>query len=247
MLTGFALAFARAVGEYGSVIFIAGNMPMKTEIVPLLIVIELEQYDYAGATALGAAMLVLSFALLLAINLLQLWGARRAGVRRPAMSGVPRPSRSAAQVSGPRRHPSPAGCARCSSASRSRSWRSPGRARWPRLRAGVRRRLGAYLAAITEPDALEAIRLTLLAAGIAVPLNTLFGIAAAWAIGKFEFRGKSVLVTLIDLPFAVSPVVAGLIFVLLFGLHGWFGPVALEREHPDRSSPCPASCSRRCS
>lgn len=77
ILTGFALAFARAVGEYGSVIFIAGNMPMKTEIVPLLIVIQLEQYDYGAATALGAAMLVLSFALLLAINLLQRWGARR--------------------------------------------------------------------------------------------------------------------------------------------------------------------------
>lgn len=77
-LTGFALALARAIGEYGSVVFIAGNMPMKTEIVPLLIVIQLEQYDYAGATALGAAMLVVSFLLLLAINLLQSWGARRA-------------------------------------------------------------------------------------------------------------------------------------------------------------------------
>jgi sulfate transport system permease protein len=79
MSTGFALAFARAVGEYGSVIFIAGNLPLRTEIVPLLIVIELEQYDYAGATALGATMLVLSFVLLLAINLLQAWSRRRAG------------------------------------------------------------------------------------------------------------------------------------------------------------------------
>ena len=77
ILTGFALAFARALGEYGSVIFIAGNMPMKTEILPLLIVIELEQYDLAGATALGAVMLALSFVLLLAINLIQLWGSRR--------------------------------------------------------------------------------------------------------------------------------------------------------------------------
>ena len=80
MLTGFSLAVARAVGEYGSVIFIAGIMPMRTEIVPLLIVIKLEQYDIAGATALGAAMLVLSFVLLLAINLVQAWGRRRAGV-----------------------------------------------------------------------------------------------------------------------------------------------------------------------
>ena len=77
ILTGFALAFARAVGEYGSVVFIAGNLPMKTEIAPLLIVIKLEQYDYLGATAIGAAMLVLSFALLLVINLLQAWGRNR--------------------------------------------------------------------------------------------------------------------------------------------------------------------------
>ena len=78
LLTGFALAFARAVGEYGSVVFIAGNMPMKTEIVPLLIVTKLEQYDYAGATAIAVVMLVISFALLLLINLLQWWSGHRA-------------------------------------------------------------------------------------------------------------------------------------------------------------------------
>jgi sulfate transport system permease protein len=76
MLTGFTLAFARAVGEYGSVVFISGNMPMKTEIVPLLIIAKLEQYDYAGATAIGASMLVISFVILLAINVLQWWAAR---------------------------------------------------------------------------------------------------------------------------------------------------------------------------
>ncbi len=80
-----------------------------------------------------------------------------------------------------------------------------------------------YFAAITEPDALSAIKLTLIAAGIAVPLNLVFGVAAAWAIAKFEFKGKSFLITLIDLPFAVSPVIAGLIYVLMFGLQGWFG------------------------
>ena len=81
-----------------------------------------------------------------------------------------------------------------------------------------------YFAAIAEPDALSAIRLTLLTAAIAVPLNTVFGVAAAWAIAKFQFKGKQVLVTLIDLPFAVSPVISGLMFVLLFGSQGWFGP-----------------------
>ncbi len=80
-----------------------------------------------------------------------------------------------------------------------------------------------YIASLTDPDAISAIKLTLLAAAIAVPLNLIFGISAAWAIARFEFRGKQFLITLIDLPFSVSPVVAGLIYVLLFGAHGWFG------------------------
>ncbi len=84
--------------------------------------------------------------------------------------------------------------------------------------------VGFYLQVFRDPDTLAAIRLTLLAAGIAVPLNVVFGIAAAWVIGKFDFVGKSLLITLIDLPFSVSPVVAGLIYVLLFGLQGLLGP-----------------------
>jgi sulfate transport system permease protein len=83
--------------------------------------------------------------------------------------------------------------------------------------------LDVYLASITEPDALSAIQLTLIATAISVPLNLVFGVAAAWAITKFDFHGKSVLLTLIDLPFSVSPVIAGLIYVLIFGLQGWWG------------------------
>ncbi|MFG6447842.1 sulfate ABC transporter permease subunit CysW [Roseateles sp. BYS180W] len=82
----------------------------------------------------------------------------------------------------------------------------------------------AYLAALIEPEALSALKLTLTAAVIAVPLNVVFGVAAAWAITKHDFRGKQLLITLIDLPISVSPVVAGLIFVLVFGAQGWFGP-----------------------
>jgi sulfate transport system permease protein len=82
----------------------------------------------------------------------------------------------------------------------------------------------AYAAAIVEPDSLSAIRLTLLTAAIAVPLNLVFGVAAAWTIAKFEFRGKNLLLTLIDLPFSVSPVISGLIYVLIFGAQGWIGP-----------------------
>jgi sulfate transport system permease protein len=87
-----------------------------------------------------------------------------------------------------------------------------------------------YLAAIREPDALAAIRLTLLVAAIAVPLNAVFGVAAAWCIAKFEFRGKSFLLTLIDLPFSISPVVSGLVWVLLFGAQGWFGTWLIEHD-----------------
>jgi sulfate transport system permease protein len=86
-----------------------------------------------------------------------------------------------------------------------------------------------YLSAVTESDALSAMSLTLIAAGISVPLNLVFGLAAAWCIAKFEFRGKNVLLTLIDLPFSVSPVISGLIFVLIFGLQGWCG--GWLREH----------------
>ena len=89
---------------------------------------------------------------------------------------------------------------------------------------GMKKGWDAYLAAITEEDALSAIRLTLIAAAIAVPANLVFGLAAAWAIAKFDFRGKQLLTTLIDLPFAVSPVISGLIFVLMYGAQGWFGP-----------------------
>lgn len=88
----------------------------------------------------------------------------------------------------------------------------------------LRRGIAVYLAALVEPDALSAIRLTLLVAAIAVPLNLMFGVAAAWAITRFRFRGKNLLVTLIDLPFSVSPVIAGLIYVLVFGAQGWLGP-----------------------
>jgi len=88
----------------------------------------------------------------------------------------------------------------------------------------------AYVTAITEPDAWAAIKLTLLTAAIAVPLNLVFGVAAAWTIAKFEFRGKNILLTLIDLPFSVSPVISGLIYVLMFGAQGWLGPWLQEHD-----------------
>jgi sulfate transport system permease protein len=90
--------------------------------------------------------------------------------------------------------------------------------------------LGKYWASVTEPDALAAVRLTLLVAAISVPLNAVFGIAAAWVVAKFEFRGKGFLLTLIDLPFSMSPVVSGLVWVLLFGAQGWFGEWLIDHD-----------------
>jgi sulfate transport system permease protein len=91
-----------------------------------------------------------------------------------------------------------------------------------------RRGWQVYAAALVEPDALSAVRLTLTVAAIAVPLNLVFGVAAAWAITKFDFRGKQLLISLIDLPFSVSPVISGLVFVLVFGAQGWLGPLLTE-------------------
>ncbi|WP_229491461.1 sulfate ABC transporter permease subunit CysW [Massilia sp. HP4] len=87
-----------------------------------------------------------------------------------------------------------------------------------------------YVESVIDADALSAIKLTLIAAAISVPLNLVFGVAAAWAIAKFEFRGKSILLTLIDLPFSISPVIAGLMYVLVFGASGWFGPWLAEHD-----------------
>jgi sulfate/thiosulfate transport system permease protein len=98
------------------------------------------------------------------------------------------------------------------------------------VEGALRKGFAAYVAAVTEPDAVAAIRLTLIAAAIAVPLNLVFGIAAAWAIAKFSFPGKNLLITLIDLPFSVSPVISGLIYVLVFGLQGWWGGALREHD-----------------
>lgn len=94
----------------------------------------------------------------------------------------------------------------------------------------LRRGWEVFLASLHEESALSAVKLTLLAAGMAVPLNTLFGLAAAWAVTKYRFRGRALLLSLIDLPFAVSPVIAGLVWVLLFGAKGWFGPWLAEYD-----------------
>ena len=228
IITGFTLAFARAVGEYGSVIFIAGNMPGYSEILPLLIVVKLEQFDYSGATVIASIMLIVSFVLIFAINLLHAWlRKRQGGESKPTAQGSHRAQHHGLKTQLPLTEPPP-------------------------VRAtlivvalaflvlllilplvvvfteALRQGIAAYFAAMQEPEALAAIRLTLLTAAIVVPTNMAFGIAAAWSITKFDFPGKNLLLTIIDLPFSVSPVVAGMLFVLLFGLQGLFGSWLLE-------------------
>ena len=238
LLTGFTLAFARAVGEYGSVIFISGNMPMKTEITPLLIVIRLEEYDYAGAAALGCVMLAMSFVMLLAINLLQAWAARRAVSARAG----------GAEWLDVARSPSSRSRGRACLALRGQpaTRESPSAPHDPRVLAGLLCPLPAHAAvrglreafgragrrtsprwstrhAVGDPP--HAHR-----GGCRGAAQHRFRRRGGVAIAKFDFRGKQLLVTLIDLPFSVSPVVAGLIYVLLFGSHGWFGAWLQEQE-----------------
>lgn len=210
--TGFALALARGVGEYGSVIFIAGNRPGWSEIVPLLIVVKLEQFDMAAAALLGAAMLGLSFVLLLAIHLLQRQGEARLATDEGAIPA----ERAIGEGRGARLAVLGATCAVALvmlglplAVVFSQAFSQGG---------------AALAAALTDPDALAAIRLTVEIALLAVPLNTVFGLAAAWCGARGRFPGRQLLAALTELPFSVSPVVAGLLFVLLFGLQGSFGP-----------------------
>jgi sulfate transport system permease protein len=206
-LTGFLLAFARGLGEYGSVIFIAGNMPMKTEIVPLLIMTELEQFEYEAATALGLVMLAASLLMLLAINLLQARLAKRVQLssgnhdrkqieRRGFGSIAIAVTIMAVLVLVPVLIV---------------------------LHGAFAGGLDPWWRALTSPDTRHAVGLTLAVVGATLPLVMGFGLAAAWALAKFEFPGRRLLISLIDLPFAVSPVIAGMSFVLLFGGHTELG------------------------
>jgi sulfate/thiosulfate transport system permease protein len=237
-LTGFTLAFARSVGEYGSVIFISSNMPFSTEIAPVLIVSRLEEFAYREASAIAVVLLAVSFLLLVAINLLERWSQPGSApwALRTACSALGRPFVRLARLLDGNAIEDPARA-------------SPFLARLirvtPRLLTGLTLAIvgllvlvplvnvfvqalsggvGAYWRSlVADPDTRHAILLTLIVAPLAVAMNTVFGIAAAYTIARFRFPGRTLLTTLIDLPFSVSPVVAGLVFVLLFGLQTPFG------------------------
>ena len=189
--------------------FISGNMPMQTEIAPLLIVTKLEQFDYAGATAIALVMLLLSFTLLLAINALAGMDDAAAGELR--MTWLDTYTRTAGRATPQARQLTEPPLVRVA-ADRSSRWHfSRCFSLLPLVTVFVEAFANGAAALLRgDPRAGRdgrALRLTLLAAAIAVPANLVFGVCAGWAIAKFYFRGKNLLTTLIDLPFAVSPVI----------------------------------------
>ncbi len=241
-LTGFTLAFARSIGEYGSVIFISSNMPFHTEIAPVLIVSRLEEFAYREASAIAVVLLTASFFLLIVINFLERWSQPGTSPRWLQTLGtrlsylIKWPVRQLHQSRSSNTHVEPTFtsptlktlirltprtmiCATfliigllvivplvsVFSQAFSNGWR----AYWNNL--------------VGDSDTRHAIMLTALIAPLAVAMNTIFGIAAAYTISRFRFPGRTLLMTLIDLPFSVSPVVAGLVFVLLFGLQAPLG------------------------
>lgn len=228
-LTGVALGFARAVGEYGAVVLIASNLPFKDLIAAVLIMQKLEQYDIAGATVLGLVMLLFALVILWAINLLQ---ARNQPMRGDMGGGQARTTLTS--------HLHQPGL----------GWQTFGIKRFFLLGSvlvylalvlivptanlffqALRGGLGPFLAILGQREFLTALRLTLGIAAIAVFLNSAFGLCAAWAITHRQTRNlpqpsrlSSLLLSLIDLPLSVSPVVAGVMIVLLYGRGGWFSP-----------------------
>lgn len=247
-LTGFTLAFARAVGEYGSVIFISSNMPFETEIAPVLIVSQLEAFHYREASAIAVVLLAGSFTLLGVINVTERWsqpGSAPQVVRTlfdVLIRGLTRAVSAVARLVPQSGTANEFGVVPTSSVLSAVVPRVLIAATVVILGVVVAVPLanifvqafqngaGAYVRSlVSDPDTRHAVMLTLIVAPLAVAMNTLFGVSAAYTIARFRFPGRAILTTLIDLPFSVSPVVAGLVFVLLFGLQTPLG--AWLKEH----------------
>ena len=237
-LTGLTLAFARAVGEYGSVIFISTNKPFESEIAPLLIFARLEAYEYREAAAIACVLLAASLTLLLGVNILERWtqpGAApkpikalfrliRVIVSKPIMAILPdRPPPSFGAIA------PISGIARAApSLLVGLTWMILGTLVIVPVVAifslAFRSGIGHYVSSlIHDADTRHAIMLSFIVAPLAVAINTVFGVAAAYTIARFQFPSRALLTALIDLPFSVSPVVAGLVFVLLFGAQSSLG------------------------
>ena len=217
LLTGFGLALARGIGEYGSVIYISGNSAKNgTQVISYIIMQKLNagSADYEGAAAIALVMLIISFVLLFIINMIQLAAARKSTGENFVQTNR--------QASGKK---STAGAAALIIIALlffiimlifplfSVIYRS------------LKDSIALYVSAVTAEYTLSALKVTLIAALIAVAVNTFFGLCASWLLSKFNFKGNKVLTTLIDIPFSISPVIAGLAFIMTFGRMGWASPI----------------------
>ena len=215
LLTGFGLAFARGLGEYGSVIYISGNSARDhTQVISYIIMQKLNYLDYEGATVIALMMLVLSFVLLLFINALAVYQANRIGT-----------DYHVARQTGYERKSSTAGEYALIAVSVLFIFFMLVMPLISVIRNSLSSGIGFYLNSLNTEYVRSAAHVTLLATVIALIVNTLFGLSAAWLLTRFTFRGKQVLGALIDIPFSVSPVIAGLAYIMTFGRLGWVWPL----------------------
>lgn len=213
LLAGTVLSFTRSLGEFGAIIFIAGNIAWQTEVVSLMIFSQLQQFDYPAASAVASVILAVSLLLLFSVNLVQSRFGKRLGEIMAQITPLQTAQRSPV------------------------NW-----GKWFLIAAGVffailllvipiiwifitafQKGVGEVLLNLSNPDMLHAIGLTVLIALITVPVNLIFGTMMAWLVTRFQFPGRQLLLTLVDIPFAVSPVVAGLLYLLFYGSNSWLG------------------------
>ena len=202
LLTGTGLAFGRCLGEYGSVVFIAGNRPYETEITPLIIMSELQEFDYKSATSIALVMLVASFLILFLMNLMQARNSKRLE-RRQCVMGKKKESKLVKYL--------------LIGISILFLFVMLVLPLFVVVTEALKKGWQVYVEAVTDSFTIAALMLTLKATVIAVLCNTVLGLCAAWAVTRFQFKGKKFLTTLIDVPVTVSPIIAGLIYLLVFG------------------------------
>ena len=216
MLTGFGLAFARGIGEYGSVIYIAGNSAKEhTQVVSYIIMQKLNYLDYGSATAIALVMLIISFLLLLFINIVQVYQSRRT-------SGV---YEVASQTTGDALPQPQAGRYVMIAVSVAFVLLMLVMPLLSIIRNSLSKGFAFYLSSLDTQYVKSAFAVTLFATVLTLIVNTFFGLVAAWVMTRFQFKGKQVLATLIDIPFSISPVIAGLSFIMMFGRLGWAFPI----------------------
>ena len=215
VLTGFSLAFARGIGEYGSVIYISGNSAKeKTQVISYVIMQKLNYLDYDEAAGIALVLLGISFLILFLIGILKLFQEKRARGSEGA-----REARSARTKAAPGQG---AGLTAAAAVFIVLMLVVP---LFYVLSGALRQGAAFYMTSLSTPEVRSALRVTLIATASAVAVNTFFGLFASWVLTRFSFRGRQLLAVLIDIPFSVSPVIAGLAYIMMFGRTGWAAPI----------------------